>query len=848
MSVPRFGVGASRVASRLILVLFATSVVLGAAGFVYMQRQFAAARQAAEAELRAIAELKADQIRAWRSERLEDARFFAQADFATRDIARLLAAPDDVVRRAEVGRWLELLKGGDRYVSVHVLDAGLSVIPVASDVPAPELVPARRQAIVDALHLGEPAISELHLDEPSGDIRISLAIPIRSRGATGSPSDERPDRAIAAILLEIDPRRFLYPLIQSWPTPSLTAETLLIRRDGDYVLFLNDLRHRSETALRMRMPLNQGNSIAVRTFRGEAGVTRDVDYRGVPVVAQGLQISGTSWHIVAKVDEAELFADLRQQAVISGMVGGALLLSGAIGIVVLWRRRDTEWLTRELAVAQMHREQSERYAHLMRNASDIVLLSDADGRIREANNAAVQAYGWTLDELTARSLRDLRTPEALAALEQAPSNLHEGASVSFETTHRRKDGTTFPVEVSAQLIELDGVDIIFTVARDITGRRQIEEALRSSEERLRLALEAAQMGTFDWEIQENRITWSRWNEELWGFAPGELGGTYEAFLGRFPAADRAEINAVVARCMATRVPFAHDFRVVWPDDSVHWVAGTGEFTFDSEGRAVRLRGVVQEVTARRRDEERLQAYGERLRALTARLENLRETERTRLARELHDEMGQILTGLKMDLRWIERDLEARDSAADRALLDRIVAATELADTAILIVQRIATELRPSVLDKLGLTVALRRECSEFGRRSGLECRFAVEGAEPAPPAEAATALYRISQEALTNVARHAHASGVEVRLGIRAMDPGDAGGPLVSTCFLEVRDNGVGLPPDRLALASSLGLLGMQERARQFGGEVVFIQPAGGGTIVQATVPIEPPEHLPNTP
>ncbi len=141
--------------------------------------------------------------------------------------------------------------------------------------------------------------------------------------------------------------------------------------------------------------------------------------------------------------------------------------------------------------------------------------------------------------------------------------------------------------------------------QDNLRRQQAEHALRESEERLRLALDAAHMGTFDWDIPNNHITWSRWHEELWDFKPGEFGGTYQAFAARVHPDDLPGIDAQVAACIATRMPFVGEFRVIWTDASIHWIAARGEFSYDATGRPLRMRGVVREVTARKETEAAL---------------------------------------------------------------------------------------------------------------------------------------------------------------------------------------------------------------------------------------------------
>jgi PAS domain S-box-containing protein len=460
-----------------------------------------------------------------------------------------------------------------------------------------------------------------------------------------------------------------------------------------------------------------------------------------------------------------------------------------------------------------------------------VQAEPATGLFLRVNPAFCEFICYTEAELLGKTFADITSPEDHDVDAALFSRLLRQEIPTFgrETRYIRKDGREVWGGTSVtMLFAADGrASLATAVIQDINGRKQAEAALRESEERLRLALDAARMGTFDWDVPGNRIVWSRWHEELWGFKSGEFKGTYEAFSERVHPEDRPGIDADVARCLAVAEPFRREFRVVWPDGSVHWIQATGEFTFDTTGQPQRMRGAVVETTARRQAEEEVRGSQKQLRALTARLETLQEEERIRISREIHDELGQMLTALKMDLRWIEHRLD--DFGDDRRLnpiLDKLVATGELADATVKTVQRIAAELRPGILDKLGLGTALQYEASQFQERSGIPCHVQAPESEPPLRTDASTAFFRIFQEALTNVARHAQATAVEAELT-----------PEAGAWRLEVRDNGRGLTGVDLANPKSLGLLGMQERARLLGGEVRFTPRPGGGTIVAVRIP-----------
>jgi PAS domain S-box-containing protein len=309
---------------------------------------------------------------------------------------------------------------------------------------------------------------------------------------------------------------------------------------------------------------------------------------------------------------------------------------------------------------------------------------------------------------------------------------------------------------------------------------------------------------------------------LTGFARDELVGRAPSELGIWVTlAERDEL----VRILASRGG-ARDFecRVRRKTGEVRVALLSAEF-IDLEGVACMV-GIARDITERKRAEEELQASRQQLRDLALRLEAVREEERTGIAREIHDELGQVLTGLRIDLSWIGQRLPR----GSRRLRGRIATMVAQLDATIDSVQRISSELRPSVLDDLGLTAAIEWEAAEFERRTSIPCRVDLNGHRPRLAPQRATAVFRILQEALTNVARHANARHVEIVLRL-------ARGRLTLT----VRDDGRGITEAEARSPRALGLVGMRERALAWDGELDVRGEPQRGTVVTVRLPLGRP-------
>ena len=233
-----------------------------------------------------------------------------------------------------------------------------------------------------------------------------------------------------------------------------------------------------------------------------------------------------------------------------------------------------------------------------------------------------------------------------------------------------------------------------------------------------------------------------------------------------------------------------------------------------------------EIKDRQLAEEQLRESQVQLRALAARLVSVREEERTRIAREIHDELGQVLTGLKLDVTWLAKRLTKKQND----LLEKTESMRQLIDATVQQVRRISTGLRPEILDEMGLVAAIGWQAGEFQRRVGIRCRLRLPEDQISLDKERSTAVFRIFQEVLTNVARHARATSVHVELAISE-----------DNLTLQVADDGIGVSADQIHSQDSLGLLGMRERAQLLGGDVRIHAAPSRGTTVSVTLPTSRP-------
>jgi len=450
------------------------------------------------------------------------------------------------------------------------------------------------------------------------------------------------------------------------------------------------------------------------------------------------------------------------------------------------------------------------------HSADSMLWVTSEGKIIYANEEACRRRGYTREEMLSLEIFEINVDFAddPDTWEMVRDRLRESGHFTAEFRHRTKGGEVFPVDAALSFFEFEGGWLFVANVRDITDRRQAEEALRTSEERFRAVFENMSSGVAVYEaIDEGRDFLIRDFNKA-GETIDDI--TREELLGRslqecFPGAREFGLLEVLKRVWETGVPenfpiaFYQDNRTSgWRDNFVYKLPA-GE-----------LVAIYDDVSEKKRAEEQMARSQEQLRALSTRLQEAREEERTRISREIHDELGQALTGLKMDLSWLRRSLPEGHPES----YERIESMAGLIDSNIALVRQISSDLRPAVLDQLGLAAALEWLAQDFEKRTGIKCTFDTDVSERRFDENTSSTVFRVFQEALTNITRHAEATRVDV-----VLDEHD--GMIV----LEVKDNGKGISESEIGAAKSLGILGMKERAMAVGGEFDVIGVSGKGTV-----------------
>lgn len=483
---------------------------------------------------------------------------------------------------------------------------------------------------------------------------------------------------------------------------------------------------------------------------------------------------------------------------------------------------------RKQAEALLHAKEQE-FRAIVENAPDQIIRYDREFRRTYVNPAVLKAYGLPAEALTGKLIGSVIRDAGLDVNEGEQAQLRQVIEAVFDTGEVQEYEMTWPTPVGRRSysvrffpeLDLGGSVInVLGISRDITERRSAEEELKKEKEILEKVFDNIPvMIGFVGDDGTVKLVNPEWERTI-GWTVKELQEqNVDIFAEAYPD---LSYRQQVLDFMAASTGEWVDLKIKVRDGRV--IDAACAVVLLSDGTKI---AIAQDITERKRAEERIRATSEQLRALSASVQSAKEEEGTRIAREIHDELGGALTSLKWDLESLHKvTSESTDQSLVQALDGKVEAMLRLSETTISAVRRISSELRPSVLDDLGLVAAIEWQARQFQTRTGIICHYECAVEKVDLDREQSTAMFRILQEALTNILRHAQATRVDIAIKEEA-------GEIVMT----VSDNGRGITEDEKSRLQSLGLLGMRERAHLIGAEIDIIGVDAQGTVVTVRVP-----------
>ena len=586
----------------LVVLFFMITVSAIVTGFVYYNYQKKALLTESQQELSAISYLKIRQITQWRFERIGDGKFLGDNLLLVRKFIEFLNNPDKLSLSNEIQQCLKSLTETYDYKSVLLIDTSGNArlaFPNSDTLVGDHL----RPMLPGIIEQREVVLTDLHKANLARFVHLDLIVPLIDRS-------RNENLVIGLLALRIDPQQILYPLLQSWPTSSKSAETLLLRKDGDEIVYLNELRHLRNTALILKKPAASENLPAAMAIRGITGTIDGIDYRNVPVVAAMNKVPGTQWYMVAKMDREEVLSSLNSQIrMIVIILILVILTSGSfLGLLirnqrVIYYRERYENEVNRLALIK-------HFDYILKYANDIILLVDKDLCIVEANDRALEFYQYTRDEFIGMNVDKIRSTETLSQIPGNVNIVEENESATFETVHRRKDNTTFSVEISSRVITIEGSKYYQSIARDITERKRVENILKESEERFRKIFEESPFSIL---MSDKDFSIIRANQSFCNFI-----GYSEEDLKSFTFRDFTHSDYIgndeisLLELVSGKIPVYHtEKRYIRNDGSEIWGSTTVSIVRNKQDEVQFLLVMIEDITSRKKAEAELIAAKEK---------------------------------------------------------------------------------------------------------------------------------------------------------------------------------------------------------------------------------------------
>ena len=481
-----------RTAWHFFLIFVVLTVGIVTTAYIYYRSHEQAYRVEVERQLSAITDLKVGELTQWREDRLGDAAIFSKNPSFTALVRRFFAQPADADAQRQLQDWLGKYTALDDYDQVRLLDTQAVTrlsLPGGLNPASSNTV----RATAEALRSGQITIQDFYRHEHNQRVYLSVQVPILDESDTNRP--------LGVLVLRMDPTKYLYLFIQRWPTPSKSAETLLLRREGNEVLYLNDLRHQSNAALALRLPLTRTVVPAVTVALGQTGIMPGVDHRGVPVLAVGRAVPDSPWFMVAKIDRAEVYAPLRAQLWQTVVLVGVLLFGAGVGVGLVWRQQRVRFYRKEAVSVEVLRESDERFHRALAATNEGLWEWNILTNQSFHSERWCEILGYAADDPALPHTYDawaerIHPDDAERVQRHLQEHLEKNTPFAIEYRHRHKSGEyrwQSSWGVTQRDVRGNPTKMTGCIA-DITERKRGEAELRASEERHRTILQTATDG------------------------------------------------------------------------------------------------------------------------------------------------------------------------------------------------------------------------------------------------------------------------------------------------------------------------------------------------------------------
>ena len=577
------------------IALLPVLILAGIGGYSFTKAR-QSIREEVQQTLATIAEQKSQQIELWLSNISQDTVVFSKGSFLADKLGKwLLNGQKDEALKKSLLTGLGQIRVNRYFDTLAVFDMGGQVVLTVGAADVNEHSPL----VLDVIQHGQPRFVDLHKNT-DGKVELGVMAPFVTQSG----------QTIGALYLTVNPEDYLYPMLTAWPVHHATAETILVRREGEFIEYVSPLYLLKIPAMVKRMPMHNMELPDTRGLRGYRGIVKNgTDYRGQAVLSYVTPIKGMPWVMVAKMDKNEAYAKIHRLGLFSGAFFTSTLLVCYLILFLVWRNQnlrhrlvmEQELLLLNQQLEQKVKERTDELHSLIHFTRDGFIVIDQAGRIVKVNPSFCRMLGYSEEELLAMHMSDIdeqeKSVEEIAAhIEKVKREGHE----SFQSRHRRKDGKIIDIDASISYLDIRG-GILFSFIRDITDKRLAELQLVEKEMRWHVALDSHEMGVWDWSVDSGKVLFSpRWKSML-GYAEEDIESNIDAWEKLIHPDDKAGVMQSLQDYFVGKNPdYRAEIRLRTKQGGYRWIFTCGKVTdWSPDGKPLRMIGTHTDINEKK---------------------------------------------------------------------------------------------------------------------------------------------------------------------------------------------------------------------------------------------------------